>query len=343
MCNSTSITVIMPIYNEEKHIANALECIIMQDWQGDIEILVVDGKSTDNSVNIINEISKNLPKNRKIKVLSNPQKYIPVSLNIACENASNEIIVRIDGHTYAPLDYVSESMKVLKAINYEGIVGGRCVISPSSDSKIAKAISIGVSNKFGVGNALYRTFNDNNLSYLDVDTVPFGAFSKKVWKKLGGYDEVLLYDEDYDFNYRAIKNGYRVVMNPKIELNYFSRKNLKLLWKQYFGYGYWANKFCIKHRIIPSYRRLVPLVFVLSLLISPLISKYLFYGITTLYLSVMIAISINEGLIKKRNFLLAIALIPVFPTLHLSYGIGNVLSVVTGIKDIFFKSGKKNF
>ncbi|MCM0647444.1 glycosyltransferase family 2 protein [Clostridium swellfunianum] len=327
MSEKRDVTVIMPVFNEEKHISNSIECIINQEWENCIEILVVDGESTDNTVNIIKEMSKKLPQNRTIKIYSNPKRYIPVSLNIACENASNNIIVRVDGHTYAPSDYVKESVRALESIDFNGTTGGRCIIKASGKTKMAIAISIGVSNKFGVGNALYRTINEDKKTLLEVDTVPFGAFTKELWTEIGGYDEALLYDEDYDYNYRIKKSGKKVILNTKIVLDYFSRKDIKSLWGQYFRYGYWANRFCLKHKVIPSVRRLIPMSFVMSLLAWLIIYLPAFYALLAIYLVTMLIISLYEGAFKRKDLALGINLMLVFLTLHFSYGIGGWISL----------------
>lgn len=331
MINTDSVSVIMPIYNEEKHIKKALDCIINQTWNKNIEIIIVDNESKDNTLALIEEVKSALPENITIRVFTNNIRNIPKSLNMACQEASNDVIIRIDGHTYAPLNYVEECVKTLKAIDFKGVVGGRCVIKSNSESLMAEAIAIGVRSKVGIGNAAYRNLSDTETSLLDVDTVPFGGFTKSLWNDIGGYDENLPFDEDYDYNYRAKQKGYRVVLNTRIVLDYFARKNLKLLSKQYFNYGYWANKFCIKHKIIPSFRRLVPLVFILSLIITPFIHLLLFNSIIISYILVILAAAIYEGIIKRKNPLLTLNILLTFITLHFSYGIGSLLSVVNEV------------
>lgn len=326
MYNINDITVIIPVYNEEKHIKKALECIINQTWQGFIEIVIVDNESTDKTLLYINEVKEGLPKNRFIKVLTNSIKSIPKSLNIACNAATCDIIIRIDGHTYAPLDYVEECIDALRKIDFKGVVGGRWIIKPNEDNTLAKAIAIGVTNKVGIGNAAYRNPKLDHEMLLDVDTVPFGSYTKDLWKELEGYDENLPFDEDYDFNFRAMKKGYKVVLNPKIVLDYYSRENLNKLGTQYYKYGFWATKFCIKHKTIPSVRRLIPLTFMVSLILTPFINMLLFKFIIILYLLVISITAFYEGLIKRKSISLSINLIAVFISLHFSYGIGSLAS-----------------
>lgn len=338
MLKHNQVTVIIPAFNEEKKIGEVIQSVINQDFRGSIEMVIVDGNSTDNTVPIIKQFSRNLPANRSIKLLPNPRRFIPVALNIACENATYDLIVRLDGHTQAPLNYVSESLKALKAINYHGATGGRCDIQASDSTRMAKAISIGVSHPLGVGNALYRTLKGDLDKFIDVDTVPFGAFTKELWQNLGGYDEALLFDEDYDFNYRIRAKGYRMVMNTKIVLKYYARKDLATLFTQYYRYGYWANKFCFKHKIIPTFRRVIPAGFVLMIMLLMLINIKVSAVFLGLYLGTIIAIASYEGIVKNRSLPLAISLFPVFPTLHFSYGLGSIMSLLNWVKEKIIRS-----
>lgn len=338
MLKQNEVTVIIPVFNEEKRIGEAIQSIVDQDFTGSLEMVIVDGNSTDNTVELIKQISLSLPANRSIKLLTNPQRVIPVALNIACQNATHDIIVRLDGHTQAPSNYVSESLKALQEIDFKGATGGRCDIQASDSTRMSEAISIGVSHPLGVGNALYRTLKSDLETLIEVDTVPFGAFSKELWKSLGGYDEALLYDEDYDFNYRVRAKGYRMVMNSKIVLKYFARKDLAALWTQYYRYGYWANKFCLKHQIIPTFRRIIPAAFVLMVILLALVNVKVLAVFLTIYFGTILVISGYEGIVTKKSFPLAVCLFPVFPTLHFSYGLGSIMSLLTWVKAKIIKS-----
>ncbi|NTZ20253.1 glycosyltransferase family 2 protein [Paenibacillus sp. JMULE4] len=326
------VSVILPVFNEEKHISGVLESLNNQDFEGFIEIVIVDGNSSDKTLEIVNEMSKKLKQNRIIKIYSNPKRYIPISLNIACLNASFDTIVRLDGHTYAPSNYVSEAIKSLERIDFNGIVGGVWNIKPNNESDIAKAISIAVSHPAGVGNALYRTYREVNNELLEVDTVPFGAFTKQTWKALNGYDEFLLANEDYDFNFRAKKMGYKIVLNPSIVLEYLSRPSYGTLLKQYYRYGYWVSKFLIKHKVFPTVRKLAPISFLFLLSLFCFVNFTVCTAILSFYLFVIAAISLHLGLIKRKSLKLSLLLFPIFPILHFSYGIGNLIGLIKSVK-----------
>lgn len=338
MLNQNEVTVIIPAFNEEKKIGEVIQSVITQDFTGSIEMVIVDGNSTDNTVQIIKQFSLNLPANRSIKLLNNPRRFIPVALNIACQNASHDLIIRLDGHTQAPSNYVSESLKALKEIKFRGASGGRCAIQPSDNNLMSKAISIVVSHPLGVGNALYRTIKCDMEALIDVDTVPFGAFTKELWTSLGGYDEELLFDEDYDFNYRIRAKGYRMVMNTKIVLKYFARKDLAALWTQYYRYGYWANKFCFKHKIIPTFRRVIPAGFITMIMLLGLVNFKVLAVFLSVYFGTILVVAGYEGIVKHKSFPLAISLFPVFPTLHFSYGLGSIVSLLTWVRQKLIRS-----
>ncbi|MBT2692662.1 glycosyltransferase family 2 protein [Bacillus sp. ISL-55] len=326
------ISVIIPVYNEEKYISEVIESINQQSREGQIEIIVVDGNSTDRTRDIILRLAKNLKANREIRLLTNPEKSIPRSLNIACEAASAPIIVRIDGHTKAPKNYISEAVKTLESIDFNGITGGRLRISPGSDTTVSNAISTAVCHPFGIGNASYRTYQGNEI--VETDTVPFGAFAKETWELLGGYDEELLGDEDYDFCIRARAKGMQILLNPSIILDYYARPTYIDLWEQYYRYGYWTTRTLSKHKKVPAFRKCIPLLFTATLLFLSVFNPTLLFLQLIIYLAVAVFFSFKASRpVKEPKILFSLCLLLSFPILHFSYGFGNIF----GIAGLIFK------
>ena len=88
------ISVICPVYNEGKYIGGCIESLLKQDFSWlDSELLVVDGMSSDKTRLIVGDYIKRYP---FIRLLDNPHKITPVSLNIALRAAKNDIIFRIN-------------------------------------------------------------------------------------------------------------------------------------------------------------------------------------------------------------------------------------------------------
>jgi glycosyltransferase involved in cell wall biosynthesis len=329
------LSIIVPVYNESAHIQGVLRGLFAQEWDGPLDIVIVDGGSTDGTPDRIREVMPEVPQNVQIRVLQNPQRHIPISLNIGVRAAKGDIVIRLDGHTIPPRDFVSRSIKALELAGGKAVVGGRWQIQPANESACAEAIALAVSHPVGIGNALYRTYQPaqhDNANLLNVDTVPFGAYPKKLWEELGGYDEKLLTSEDYDFVLRARKKGYPVLMDPNLVLRYIARSTLLDLWKQYFRYGYWTVRLLAKHRCVPTARKLAPLLLVLTS-ISLLILNLVWGAVwVTLYLLSILGMVLLETTRGKCNLTQAPYLYGAFITLHWAYGIGNLAGLLSLIQ-----------
>ncbi len=313
---SLNISIITPIRNEERYIAECLTSLVNQDYTEAYEILVVDGMSTDKTREIVREFEK---KHKNIKLFDNPNKTVPYALNIAIRNARGEVIIRVDGHAVIEKDYLSQCLKYLKQTNAE-CVGG--VIESINVTFIGKAIALAMSSPFGVGNARFRTSGDEGY----VDSLAFGAYQRKVFDKIGYFDEELVRNQDDEFNYRLRKFGGKIFLTPKIKSYYYPRSNLKKLFRQYFQYGFWKVRVLQKHFKMMQARQFVPPVFVLSLIISLLgglfykNSIWLFFVIFFSYISACLLASLQIARKKGNKYFLMLILI--FAILHISYGLG---------------------
>jgi GT2 family glycosyltransferase len=130
---------------------------------------------------------------------------------------------------------------------------------------MARAIALAVSHPFGIGDAKYRLGVDGDKTQEEVDTVAFACFRKSLWSELGGFDEQLLANEDYDFNYRVRARGERVILDRLAHCDYFARPTLSKLASQYFRYGMWKAKMISRRPRSLKLRQLVAPVFVVSI------------------------------------------------------------------------------
>lgn len=325
------VSVIIPVYNERRYIDRVLEGLFAQDWTQPFEIIIVDGNSTDGTVDKVNEMRVHAPRWIDIRVLGNPHRHIPRSLNIAAAAARGTILIRLDGHTVPPSDLIRRSVEGLKSIQFKGIAGGRIEIRPSTSRLLAEGISEAVAHPLGTGNATYRSTTPSNAkenSLLSVDTVPFGAFTKELWSELGGFDEQMLSAEDYDFAFRARKRGYFVVLDPQLVIRYFARPNLRALAQQYFRYGYWTTRLIIKHREVPAIRKLVPFGLVLSTgaltAIEPIVG-----GIwVILYVGSLLGMLLWDSPRKRKGLRKSLVMLIALILAHWSYGLGNLAGLL---------------
>jgi glycosyltransferase involved in cell wall biosynthesis len=311
------VSVIMPIRNEEENIRNSLDAICKQNYPLDrLEILVVDGISTDNTRSIVQEIQQQY---NQICLIDNPRKIVPPGLNLGIQQARGEIIIRVDGHTVISPDYVRECVEALARTGADN-AGGKMV--GQGKTGFGNAVVLATSSAFGIGNARFHFSNKEEW----VDTVYLGAWPKKVFEKVGKFNEEMVRNQDDEFNYRLRKAGGKILLSPNIQSKYLVRGSPEKLWKQYFQYGYWKVRVLQQHPRQMSYRQFVPPLFVLALSSLSVLSIFvtslrkLFGLIFGIYLAANLASSMV--LAKKNGWKNLLFLPAVFLTLHLSYGSG---------------------
>jgi glycosyltransferase involved in cell wall biosynthesis len=328
------VSVIMPCRDEEKYIGKALESILASDYPRDrLEVLIVDGMSTDGTRKIVAEYAK---EHRFIKLLDNPKSITPAALNIGIAQARGDIIVRVDAHSTYPPDYISSLVAWQEKTGADN-VGGLWRILPGADTPMARAIAIGLAHPFGVGNAHYRI---GTSAPRWVDTVPFGCYRREVFTRNGLFDEDHVRTEDDEFNLRLRKNGSRSLLVPEIIIDYFARESLSKIWRVYYYYGYFKPLVARKLGLVLGLRHIIPSLLVATLAAALLLGWW-FTGLLVLGFLVLLAYLLADVVFARiasqgQGLWVAVCLILVFPTLHFSYGLG----FLEGFFD-FFILGKK--
>ncbi len=329
----------MPIRNEALNISSALSRVFAQDYPSDsMELLVADGMSDDKTRQIVWDFSVSHPE-MNIRVLNNPGKIVPTGMNIAMRQAKGEIIIRVDGHCIIASDYVR---RCVEHIQKEGVDGVGGPMESIGETSVAKAIAIGMSSPFGVGNSAFRTTTNQSML---VDTVPFPAYTREVIQRAGFYDEELVRNQDDEYNYRIRELGGTILLADDVRSSYFSRTSLRALWRQYFQYGFWKIRVLQKHPLQMSPRQFAPPALALALLFSALLglvplirpldaalgSLARAVGLLALvppllYVMANLAASVITSAKRGWNYL---PLLPVtFAILHIGYGLGFLLGLV---------------
>src|SRR5574341_374349 len=253
------VSVVVPCLNEARYIGSLLEALSKQDFS-DFEIIVLDSGSTDGSQEIVRRHIASAP-SLPILLLGSSRRTIPSALNLGIRNSRGEIIARLDAHSLPAPDYLRRCLAVLSESGAE-VVGGAWEIRPGGAGARADAVALAVSSPLGAGDALYRL----NLARgtCDTDTVPFGCFRRKTWEAVGGYNENLLANEDYEFNFRVRRHGGRVHFDPSICCEYFARSTLVELARQYWRYGWWKGRMLRKYPRSLRLRQAVPVIWTLA-------------------------------------------------------------------------------
>ncbi|MGV7975692.1 MAG: glycosyltransferase family 2 protein [Anaerolineaceae bacterium] len=322
--NHPFISLLLPIRNEENYIEACLKSLRAQDYPADrMEILVADGLSTDNTRQIVSNWMKQDP---RIRIYDNPKQIVPTGLNLLIPQAKGDILIRVDGHCVLASDYVSKCVRHLLEDGVDGVGGPMHSIG---QDVISQVTAVAMSSKFGVGNSSFRT--ETGLTKL-ADTVPFPAYTRSIIEKVGLYDEELVRNQDDEYNYRIRAAGGKILLADDVRSEYFSRGSFTKLWKQYFQYGFWKVRVLQKHPGQMSPRQFVPPLFVLSLLVSLVLSLavpwawWVLAGIVGAYLLANLTASLLTAL---RTRLHAPWLLPLaFSILHLAYGLGFLVGLV---------------
>ena len=313
------MTVMVPMLNEAAHIEGLVTDLAAQDWDGQLEVLVADGGSTDGSVEKLRAASDHhgLP----VTVIDNPERWVSHGLNRCIRQATGDLIVRVDCHSHIPADYLRRCAIAAEETGADNVGG---ILISQGRTATERAVAAAVDSAFG-GIGWTRHSADERH---EVDTVTFGAFRPWAFELAGLYDESLRRNQDEELNLRLRRAGGRIVLDPAIRVYYTPRGSLARLFKQDYEYGRWKAPVMKKHERPTSARSLVPVAFVLAL--AALIPLSLWHpagaALLTAQVGLYAAAALVFGVLSIRRRREPWALFPrvllVFPTVHFAHGLG---------------------
>lgn len=318
------LSVICPIYNEEKYIAKCLDSIIEQDYpKDDMELLLVDGMSTDRTRDVITGYQKKYP---WIKVLDNPKRIAPCAMNVGIKASSGETIIRLDAHVLYPSNYFSVLVNKLQELPGAENVGAVCNTLPVNGTIEAQSIAAVLSSSFGMGNSYFRV---GASEVMEVDTVPFGCFHRSIFDRVGFYDEELVRNQDDELNARIIKSGGKIYLIPELECEYFARDTAKKVYKMFYQYGMFKPLVNKKLGSPATVRQFFPLCFVLGLILGPIVCAFIpmfwfaYFAVIFLWLLLATYFSCKDSKQLKRILVQNW----IYFVVHFGYGWGYIVGI----------------
>ena len=319
------VSVIIPTRNEAAFIDRCLESVFSADpVPGGMEVLVVDGMSSDGTRGMLDAWCQRKP---NLRVLDNPLGIVPSAMNIGVRAAQGGWIIRLDAHSEYPKNYFTLCLKTSQRTGADN-VGGAVLTLLHGQSLQRRLVHALTTHSFGVGNSAFRTGAPDGW----VDTVPFGCYRREVFDRIGLYDERLVRNQDYELNRRLLKMGGRIWFNSAIQVRYYNQSSLTGLFRQAFTTGEWNPWMWFVAPYTFAWRHAIPMVFVAALLfvalllfILPNFAGILLGVILMPYLFFALGASLHQA--SRYGALFFLALPGLFFVYHLMYGLGGLWGV----------------
>jgi glycosyltransferase involved in cell wall biosynthesis len=223
-----SISVLIPVLNEERHLPRTASAMLAQRGQLDIEFLFIDGGSTDATRAILAELAKSDP---RVRVLENPRRRVAAALNVGLRAARGELIARMDAHTFYPAEYLARAAARLERGDVAWVSGPQLALG---EGRWSQRVARAMHSRLGVGGASFRRVPEAEI---ETDTGYTGVWRRETLERLGGWDEAAVVNEDGELAARVRDAGGRIVCLPELAAWCATRDSLGALAAQYRRYG----------------------------------------------------------------------------------------------------------
>src|SRR5215468_4445357 len=226
-----AVSVVMPVRDEEKHLASSVSRVLGQDYPGGFELVLAVGPSRDRTEQIARELAA---ADDRIVVVPNPSGKIASAMNAAVKAARYSVITRIDGHAMLPDGYLRTAVRTLLETGAADVGG---VMAAAGVTSFQQAVAWAMTSPAGVGAAANHTGGEAGPA----DTVYLGVYRREAIESVGGYDETMIVAEDWELNYRIRAGGGLIWFTPDLQVTYRPRASLLALARQHFRYGRWRR------------------------------------------------------------------------------------------------------
>ncbi|MEV8415734.1 glycosyltransferase family 2 protein [Streptomyces niveus] len=317
-----AVSVIMPVLNEERHLRNSVRHILEQEYDGEMEVVIALGPSTDRTDEIAAELVRETADSARARVqtVPNPTGRTPAALNAAIKASKHPVVVRVDGHGMLSPNYISTAVRLLEETGAQNVGG---IMNAEGENDWEHAVAAAMTSKIGVGNAAFHTGGEAGPA----ETVYLGVFRRAALEQQGGYNEEFIRAQDWELNFRIREAGGQIWFSPELRVQYRPRPSVRELAKQYRNYGRWRHVVARFHSGSINLRYLAPPVAVcanvLGLVVGLAFTPWALV-VPGGYLAAIVAGSIpaGKGLPLKARLQIPLAL----ATMHMSWGVGFLTS-----------------
>lgn len=306
------VSVIMPILNEERHLASAVESVLAQDYPGELQVVLAIGPSTDRTEEIAAELAA---AHSRVTVVDNPTGRTPDGLNAAVAASAHDIVIRMDGHGEMSQGYIATAVRVLQETGAANVGG---VMAAQGQTVFEKAVAAAMSSRLGLGSAAFHLGGTAGPAL----TVFLGCFRKEWLTKVGGYDPAFRRAQDWEMNHRIRQTGGVVWFTPELSVTYRPRPSITALARQYFATGQWRRRVVRGHPDTVSARYLAPPVAVVAIA-GGVVGGFFWTPLWLIPAGYAAAVTVGGVAIGAAQGAGVAARVPaVLATMHLSWGSG---------------------
>lgn len=334
MTEALGVTYVMPIFNEFGYVEAAVESVLSQRYDGPVEIILALAPSTDGTDDVVERLAAG---DERIRVVHNPQRHIPVGVNLGINAAQYPIVIRIDAHTELPEGYTVRGVAELErsgAANLGGIMSA--VGRPGFQAAVAKAYN----SSLGLGGGSYHA---TDAEPGPAESAYLGIMRTDAVRSIGGFDESVLRGEDWEMNFRLRAAGHVVWLDPRLKVNYWPRDNWRNLGKQFFSTGVWRAEIIRRHKGRNPLRFFAPPLLVVNVAVAVVVGLLqltgVVSGVVSLVLSAVYAgplayllLLLVAGLTSGGSLLDRLRFAVVLATMHLCWGAGFLRGALCGGK-----------
>ena len=237
-----TVSVIMPVLNEERHLRDAVQRILGQEHLAELgvdalEVVLAVGPSRDRTQEVADALAAEDP---RVRIVANPTGKTPSGLNAAIVASTGDVVVRVDGHAMIPMDYIAVGVRTLRETRADNVGG---IMAAEGTTPWEEAVARAMTSAFGVGGASFHIGGEPGPAL----TVYLGCFQRAALDRVGGYDESMERAQDWEMNLRIRATGGLVWFTPAMQVTYRPRPTARALARQYFDYGRWRREVARRH------------------------------------------------------------------------------------------------
>ena len=316
------VTIAIPVLDEERLLPGLLDCLRAQTWpKSAMQVILADGGSKDATLAIARTAAAEFP---DFTILHNPGRVAAAGLNRALARARGEHFLRLDARARPAEDYIEHCVTHLQTGKWAGLAGAQVA---TGENDAGRAIALALNHPLGAGGARYRQPGASGES----ETLFLGAYPTRLLQKIGGWDETLAANEDYELNTRLREAGGRLLVAADIRVQYIARDSLAALARQYARYGAWRVATWRKHPRSVRPRHLAPAVWSAALVLGALLTPITPWPLLAMILPYLLTVTLAAAsLAAGHGWRLFPRIWLAFPTMHLSWGAGFWRSILTG-------------